>query len=40
MDMKNESAVKRAVYEILERKHFDSFIPHEFTQKVRWFLLW
>ena len=35
LDVRNSSAVRQAVYNIISRKNTQSFIPHEFTEQVR-----
>ena len=35
LDVRNSSAVRQAVYNIISRKNTQPFIPHEFTQQVR-----
>jgi len=35
LDVRNSSAVRQAVYNIISRKNTQPFIPHEFTQQVK-----
>ena len=35
VDIDNHTAVREAVYKVLQKKEVEQFIPYEFTQRVR-----